>query len=271
MKGIKNFTANINIIYWIVTVILVVTAAFAIYFSHEWLIKHPFTSITTIIALFGSIVTLKDISNRFQKYLLKVKVILKNSQISLSFNSHFKGDEISKSKFDELKKLLKSLGNDSNIIYENAYELSISIDGVLLQCSFREYDNEEIYSYKEKYGEIIIFIPQYHAPYVEATYLLENKLLPIVTEIKSQIGYCDEQYTFDVHFMKKHPFIGLYVNELRGKHNVSFNLDFIEKPIIDGLSVESSTKISLKKLSLHTKNLTNLDRLIKKHLFLSGG
>ncbi|QGS68296.1 hypothetical protein CV093_05940 [Oceanobacillus sp. 143] len=146
------------------------------------------------------------------------------------------------------------MGNDSNIIYENVYELSISIDGYYYNAHLENMITKRFILIK-KIWRNNHFIPQYHAPYVEATCLLENKLLPIVTEIKSQIGYCDEQYTFDVHFMKKHPFIGLYVKELRGKHNVSFNLDFIEKPVIDGLSVESSTKISLKNCHCTLKTL----------------
>ncbi|RIW27625.1 hypothetical protein D3H55_22820 [Bacillus salacetis] len=271
MKRLSIIRPYINVLYWIVLIIVAVVSALIIYNIYSVLIENWFVTITSIITLIGSIVTLKDLSKRFQRFLYKSKVILRNRQIAWSLDGRYKGTSINLSTFSNIKEFIKDIGENNTIISENANDISLNIDGVIIQCSYREEFNEDIYSETSNVGEITIYIPEYHAPYVEANVLLEQRIIPILNELKQKVGECSEAFTFDVFFKEQHPYLGLYLKGFGKNRDLTFNCSFVEAPITKGITDESTIIVSKKKLSVNTKTLYNLDRLIHKHLFLSGG
>jgi hypothetical protein len=261
-------TNNLNVFYWIIITVFSVLFTFLIYLNFDVIISNWFTSITTLIGLLGAAVTLKDVSRRFQHFLYRSKVILLNRQIALSLTASFAERDITKEMFIKIKEQLKEIGNQNTIFFENAYELSISIDGFTLQCSFRQnFDPNE----SEEFGEVIFFVPEYHAPYVQASSLLSNRLLPILTHIKETLGKSNESFQFDVTFKDNNPFLGLYIKDLPKNQGYSFLCSFYEKPSVMGIEEKNLIKISTNNLSVHTKNLFSLNQLIKRYLYLSGG
>ncbi|MBT2218343.1 hypothetical protein F3157_03715 [Virgibacillus dakarensis] len=273
MKRLSVVKAYINVLYWLVLMLAAVILTLAIYNHYPILIQNWFITFTSVITLFGTFVTLKDLSQKFQRFIYKSRVILRNRQIAWSLAGKYYGEGISSLIFFELKEFLKELGDNNTIISEKTYNISLNIDGIVIQCIYREQQNENIFSETENVGEISFYIPEYHAPYVEANVLLEQRILPVLNNIKSKIGECSETFTFDVYFKKQHPYLGLYLRGLDRKNisNLSFNCSFIEAPSMKGINDESVVTVSRKKLSFSTKNLYSLDRLIHKHLFLSGG
>jgi len=271
MKRLSAIKSYINVIYWLLLMCIAVILALIIYNVFPFLVKHWLVTITTIISIIGSLLTLKDISKRFQKFLYKSKVILRNRQIAWSLSGKYKDEMISPLTFSKIKNFLKELGENNTLIFENTSDVSLNIDGIILKCSYREQINDNIYSKSDTIGEISFYIPEYHAPYVEANVLLEQRIIPILNEIKQKIGECKESFTFDVFFKEYHPYLGLYLKGIDRSMNLSFNCSFIEAPSTKGIKDESTVTVSKKKLSLNTKTLYSLDRLIQKHLFLSGG
>lgn len=243
-------------IYWLGLMFLTVTFALIIYNGFPIIIEHWQFAVTTIISLFGILVTLKDVSERFQKFLYKTKVILRNRQIAWSLDGKYSGEAISVFTFTTIKKFLKELGENNILIYENTSDISLSVDGIILQCAFREQINDNIYSNSDTIGAISFYIPEYHAPYVEANALLDQRIMPILNEIKQEVGECDESFTFDVFFKEYHPYLGLYLKGRNNSRNISFHCSFIEAPSTKGLKDESVVTISKKKLSLNTKTFT---------------
>lgn len=271
MKRLSVIKPYINVLYWIVLMSLTVIVALLIFNNFSILKENWFITITSIITLIGSIVTLKDLSKKFQIFLYKTKVILRNRQIAWSLDGGYRGESISSLTFHNIKKFLKGLGDNNTLIAENSANISLNIDGIVIQCLYREHPNDNVFSESENIGEISFFIPEYHAPYVEANLLLEQRVIPILNEIKQEVGESSETFTFDVFFKEYHPYLGLYLRELDRNTNLSFNCSFIEAPSTKGMKDESVVTVSKKKLSLNTKTLYSLDRLIQKHLFLSGG
>lgn len=271
MKRLSVIGAYLNVFYWIVLMFVTIILSFIALNFYTFFLKHWYATLTSILTVFGSLVTLKDISTKFQKFLYKTKVILQNRQIAWSLNSSYCGEKVTASTYNGVKKFLKELGENNIVISEGNSDISITIDGVIIQCSYREQDNENIYSDNNKIGEIILFIPEYHAPYVEANVLLERRVLPILHKVKQYFVECDENFTLDVYFKESHPYLGLYLKGIDKEEVLSFNCNFKEKPSIKGLDDDDIISVSKRKLTLNTKNLYSLDRLIKKHLFLSGG
>lgn len=271
MKKLSPIKPYLNVFYWIMLMLVVVIVAFSIYNLYPLLIENWFVTITSLITLVGSIVTLKDLSKRFQKFLYKTKVILRNRQIAWSLDGRYKGESIDESSFCYIKSFLKDVGENNTLILESDTDISLSIDGVIIQCSYRKEPNENVFSKEENIGEISIYIPEYHAPYVEADILLEQRIIPILNEMKQKIGECNEAFTFDVYFKDVHPYLGLYLKGLDRNSPLAFNCSFMEAPSTKGVKDEGIITVSEKKLSMNTKTLYSLDRLIHKHLFLSGG
>jgi hypothetical protein len=271
MKRLSVIRPYINVLYWVVLIIIAVVSALIIYSLYSTMIENWFVTITSLITLIGSIVTLKDLSKRFQKFLYKTNVILQNRQIAWSLDGRYKGESIDASAFYNIKEFLKDIGENNTLISDNATDISLNIDGVVIQCFYREEPNGNVFSKGENIGEIFIYIPEYHAPYVEANLLLEQRIIPILNEVKQKVGECSEAFTFDVFFKDHHPYLGLYLKGLDKNKNLSFNCSFMETPSTKGIKDESIITVSKKKLSMNTKTLYSLDRLIHKHLFLSGG
>ena len=271
MKRLSRVSSHLNVYYWIVLMAIMTSISLIVIKFYSVLLENWFVTLTTIATIFGSLVTLKDLSTKFQKFLYKAKVILRNKQIAWSLDGKFSGEMVTDNTFQNVKTFLKGLGDNNNIIAEGYSEISISIDGVLIQCSYMEYENENIFSSKSKYGKINLFIPEYHAPYVEAHVLLEQRILPILYQLKDNFKGCEESFTFDVYFKNIHPYLGMYFKGLDKEKLLSCNCTIKELPNIRGLTEESIVSISKSKLTLNTKNLYNLDQLMKKYLFLSGG
>lgn len=271
MKRLSVLRAYLNVFYWIVLMLIVTVISIIGLNYYSFFLEHWFATLTSIATLFGSLVTLKDISTKFQKFIYKTKVVLRNKQIAYSLDCRYRGEMITASTFNNTKNFLKGLGENNIVISERMSDIAITIDGVVIQCSFRDYDNENIFSPKLKIGEISLFIPEYHAPYVEANVLLEQRILPILHKVKQNFGECEESFTFDVFFKESHPYLGLYLKGIDQENTLSFNCNFKESPSVRGLKEESIISVSKKNLTLNTKNLYSLDRLIQKHLFLSGG
>lgn len=271
MKRLSPIRMYINVFYWIMLTIIITILSVIILNYYSFFLTHWFTTLTTLATVFGALVTLKDISTKFQKFLIKTKVILLNRQIAWSLESRYFGEVITISTYNNVKDFLKEIGENNIVISEGNSDISIIIDGVIIQCSYREQENENIYSPINKVGTITIFIPEYHAPYVEANVLLERRVLPILHKVKQHLSDCEESFTFDVFFKERHPFLGLYLTGIDKNNTLSFNCNFKETPSVKGLEEESIISISKKRLTLNTKNLYVLDSLIQKHLFLSGG
>lgn len=271
MKRFSVIKPYINVVYWIVLMIITVVVALIIFNLYSIFIDNWFVTFTSFITLIGSIVTLKDLSKRFQKFLYKTKVILRNRQIAWTLDGRYKGETITASAFYNIKEFLKDIGENNTLISEKVTDISLNIDGIIIQCSYREEPNHDVFSKEENTGEIFIYIPEYHAPYVEANLLLEQRIIPILNEMKQKIGECSETFTFDVFFKNHHPYLGLYLKGIDRNKNLTFNCSFVEGPSTKGIKDESVITISKRNLSLNTKTLYSLDRLIQKHLFLSGG
>ncbi|WP_370296298.1 hypothetical protein [Rossellomorea marisflavi] len=271
MKRLSPIKPYINVIYWISLMLITFIFTIIIYNNFAVFVGNWFVTITSIITIIGALVTLKDISKKFQSFLYRGKVILRNKQIALSLDGVYKGASITFSDFIAIKTLLMDLGTNNTLIADRPNDISLSIDGVIIQCAFREEPNDNVYSQKGNIGKISFYIPEYHAPYVEANVLLEQRIIPILNEIKQNIGDCSEAFTFDVFFKDYHPYLGLYLKGPESNKNLSFNCSFAELPSTKGIKDEGIITISKQKLSINTKTLHSLDRLIQKHLFLSGG
>lgn len=260
-----------NILYWMILLCGAITISFILFHTAKTLINHWFVTITSLVSLIGVFFTLKDISTRFQKFLYKSKVILRNRQIAWSLDGTYQGEQITSFTFTMLKDFLKGLGENNTVLTEDSTNITLTMDGVIIQCSFSEDINEDIYSESDNKGSIALFIPEYHAPYVESNVLLETRVIPILNEVKQKIGECEESFTFDVFFKEYHPYLGLYLKGSKNNKNTLFNCSFIEAPSTKGINDQSLVTVSLKKLSMNTKTIYSLNRLIQKHLFLSGG
>ncbi|WP_077318148.1 hypothetical protein [Virgibacillus proomii] len=271
MKGLSPVKPYINVVYWILLLLAAVVAILFILSTYTLLIKNWYITLTSIISLIGSFITLKDISVRFQKFLYKSKVILQNKQVAWSITSNYKGETISIDTFNTLKTFLKDLGVNNFLIKENDSDIYLSVDGITFHCSYRAYLNDDVYSDADTIGEIIFYIPEYHAPYVEANVLLEERLIPILNELKSKMGDCTESFNFEIYFKDYHPYLGLYLKDIKRTKDFSFNFSYKEEPSSKGIEDDATVTVSKDRLSLKTKTLYTLNRLIQKHLFLSGG
>jgi hypothetical protein len=233
-------------------------------------ISNLFSTITSILGLIGSVITYRDVSERFKRFLLKSRVVLLNKQIAWSLEADFINHTISYETFLKIKDYLQQIGENRTIFNDELYQLSMSIDGVVLQLTFQQNNNEDIFISSELNGSISLFFPEYHAPYLESNVLLENHVFPILNNIKSKIGQSEESFRFHVFFKNQNPFIGLYLKDLSSEEKFTFMCNFQEKNPILGIEEENLINISQKSLKLSTKNLYSLNRLIHKHLFLAG-
>ncbi|MDL5375617.1 hypothetical protein ACNOIU_10675 [Exiguobacterium mexicanum] len=265
------FRKNKQLIYWFAFTIILAISFFLISKYHTIIIDNWYNTILSIIGTLGALVTAKDISTKFKKTLYKIKTTMMNKQVSWSLFCNYKGETINNLTFNSIKNKLKEIGDNNRVIHENSWKISLTIDGVLLECSYREHLNTDIYSSNEYLGEISLYIPEYHAPYLEASDLLEERIFPILNYMHKEIGNCHESFSFDVIFKDYHPYLGLYVKDFRKKEHFTFTCDFSEESPIKGLDSIGKVTITHKKLTLRAKSLNSFSGLIKKHLFLAGG
>src|SRR5690625_6965605 len=87
MKRLSAIKSYINVIYWLLLMCIAVILALIIYNVFPFLVKHWLVTITTIISIIGSLLTLKDISKRFQKFFYKSNVILRKDRKCTRLNS----------------------------------------------------------------------------------------------------------------------------------------------------------------------------------------
>ena len=271
MKINSLFRKNKQLIYWFAFTIILAISIVLVGKFYTFIIDNWYSTLLTVIGTLGAIVTAKDISTKFKKTLYKTKTTMMNKQVSWSLSCNYKGEDIKDSTFKTIKDKLKSIGDNNRVIHENSWKISLTVDGVLIECSYKNYVNPDVYSSNEYLGEIYLYIPEYHAPYLEASDLLEVRIFPILTYMHKEIGNCHEAFSFDVIFKDYHPYLGLYVKDFRKKEHFTFTCDFSEESPIKGLDPIGKVTITNKKLTLRAQNLNSFSGLIKKHLFLAGG
>ncbi|MFA1711488.1 hypothetical protein ACDX66_07235 [Peribacillus frigoritolerans] len=266
----KALHKYLNVIYlFLITGVLFLILLF-IFFNRAAVINHWFTSLSTLIGIIGTILTAKDISQRFKAFLVKSKVILFNKQMAWSLEAEFLSNSINLSTFSQIKSHLKQIGDNRTVFGETDYKISINIDGVTFQLKYQEMDNEDVFVSNDSSGKINFYLPEYHAPYIDSNFLLETRITPLLNEIKKKIGQAEENFRFQVFFKDDNPFLGFYIKDSNNK-NISFMCSYYEEATIPGIEEKNHVVISQNSMNLDSSNLYSLIRLINKHLFLAGG
>jgi hypothetical protein len=275
MKRFGFYGSYLTVLYWCGIIIVSILITVLLTLFHKWVFKNWLYILGAIPTLWGFFLFLYETFKPFKMSLLKAKAILLNRQVSWSLNSNFSDSKITVSTFNQLKECLRNIGTNRTPLVETDYDFSIQIDGLIIICNFSYQFNESISSTNtEDYiGKINIFIPEYRAPYVETNYRLQEEVLPIFNQIVNSLGLSNlkSSFDFDVIFRGRHPFMGMYIKDISQKEIIAFSCEFTDSPSIQGVKEKNIVSVGKNKMSFHTEDLFTLNKIISKHLFLSGG